>query len=110
MLLYNFLAGLRIYFIIHFSDGHYFYHGAVITEWNTKSSVSLGMFVFVINEPYFYDKLKNEYSMEEISQRLGSHTDNDGFHKIIGDWFCTDRKGGEEHITLRPLPHRWDGR
>lgn len=60
-------------FILHINDKHYFYHGAVITEWKAKSSVSLGMFVFVTNEPYFYDKLKNEYTMEELSQRLVVH-------------------------------------
>lgn len=62
-----------IYFIIHLSDRHYFYHGAVITEWNAKSSVSLGMFVFVTREPFFYDKLKNKYTMEALSQRLLVH-------------------------------------
>ncbi len=62
-----------IYFIFYFSDRHYFYHGAVVTEWNTKSSVSLGMFVFVTKEPYFYDKLKNEYTIYELSQRLLVH-------------------------------------
>ena len=31
------------------------------------------MFVFVTSEPYFYDKLKNEYTMEELSQRLLIH-------------------------------------
>lgn len=60
-------------FLIHFHDRHYFYHGAVISEWSAKSSVSLGMFVFVTKEPCFYDKLKNEYTMEEISQRLLVH-------------------------------------
>ena len=54
------LLGL-INFLLHIRDRHYFYHGAVITEWNDKSSVSLGMFVFVTKEPYFYDKLKVEY-------------------------------------------------
>ena len=62
-----------IYFILHFSDRHYFYHGAVITEWSAKSSVSLGMFVFVTRKPYFYNKLKNAYTMEELSQRLLVH-------------------------------------
>lgn len=60
-------------FILHIRDRHYFYHGAVITEWKDKSSVSLGMFVFVTNEPYFYDKLKDKYTMEELSQRLLVH-------------------------------------
>ena len=60
-------------FFLHLRCRHYFYHGAVITEWNDKSSVSLGMFVFVTKEPYFYDKLKNEYTTEELSQRLLVH-------------------------------------
>lgn len=62
-----------ICFILHFSDRHYRYHGAVVTEWNAKSSVSLGMFVFVTKEPYFYEKLKQEYTMDELSQRLLVH-------------------------------------
>ena len=60
-------------FLLHIRSRHYFYHGAVITEWNDKSSVSLGMFVFLTKEPYFYDKLKNEYTMEELSRRLLVH-------------------------------------
>lgn len=62
-----------IMFLLHIRDKHYFYHGAVITEWEDKSSVSLGMFVFVTKEPYFYEELKNEYTMEELSQRLLVH-------------------------------------
>ncbi len=60
-------------FMLHIHDKHYFYHGAVITEWQDKSSVSLGMFVFVTSKPYFYDKLKNEYTMEELFRRLLVH-------------------------------------
>ena len=60
-------------FVIHIHDKHYFYHGALITEWKDKSSVSLGMFVFLTSEPYFYGKLKDEYTMEELSRRLLVH-------------------------------------
>jgi hypothetical protein len=66
------LLGL-IVFLLHSKDKHYFYHGAVITRWKDKSSVSLGMFVFVTDEPYFYEKLKDQYSMEELSARLLVH-------------------------------------
>ncbi|MBQ7776442.1 MAG: hypothetical protein IJ379_11045 [Lachnospiraceae bacterium] len=62
-----------INFLLHIKERHYFYHGAVITEWKDKSSVSLGMFVFVTAEPYFYEKLKAEYSKEELSSRLLVH-------------------------------------
>ena len=60
-------------FLLHIKDRHYLYHGAVITEWSDKSSVSLGMFVFVTREPFFCDKLKDEYTKEELSQRLLVH-------------------------------------
>lgn len=62
-----------IVFLLHLRDRHYFYHGAVITEWKDKSSVSLGMFVFVTAEPFFYDKLKEDHTMEELSRRLLVH-------------------------------------
>ena len=40
-----------IMFIKNFKSKHYTYHGAIITEWNEKSSMSLGLFVFVTSEP-----------------------------------------------------------
>ena len=46
------LLGL-INFLIHIKEKHYLYHGAIITEWNNKSSVSLGMFVFRHNRALF---------------------------------------------------------
>lgn len=60
-------------FLAHRKDRHYFHHGAVITEWEAPSSVSLGMFVFVTKKPYFYEKLKDEYTMDELSRRLLVH-------------------------------------
>ena len=60
-------------FLAHIKDRHYFYHGAVVTEWAAPSSVSLGMFVFVTKTPYFYEKLKDEYTIEELSRRLLVH-------------------------------------
>ena len=61
------------HFLIYIKCKHYFYHGAIVTEWNNRSSVSLGLFVFVTAEPYFYERLKDEYSMEELSKRLLVH-------------------------------------
>lgn len=66
------LLGLLV-FLCHIKDTHYFYNGAVVTQWKDKSSVSLGMFLFITDEPYFYEKLKNEYSKQELSQRLLVH-------------------------------------
>ncbi len=62
-----------IVFLLNIKAKHFLYHGALITVWKSKSSVSLGMFVFVTDEPYFYDKLKDHYSMEELTQRLLVH-------------------------------------
>ncbi len=62
-----------VVFMQNFHARHSFYHGAVITEWENKSSVSLGMFVFVTEEQFFYEKLKNGHTMEELSQRLLVH-------------------------------------
>lgn len=62
-----------VIFMQNFHARHYFYHGAIITEWENKSSVSLGMFVFVTEEPFFYEKLKNDYAKEELSRRLLVH-------------------------------------
>ncbi len=65
------LLGL-VTFLFHIRDKHFIYHGAVVTVWKDKSSVSLGMFVFVTNEPFFCDKLA-EYPRRELSQRLLVH-------------------------------------
>ena len=62
-----------IVFLMNIRKKHFFFHGAVVTQWKARSSVSLGMFVFVSKEPYFYDKLKDEYTMDELSQRLLVH-------------------------------------
>lgn len=61
-----------IVFLLHAGDKHYLYHGAIITEWKGKSSVSLGLFVFVTAEPFFLSKLP-EYPREELSRRLLVH-------------------------------------
>jgi len=66
------LSGFCV-FLMNYKEKHYSYHGAIITEWKSKSSVSLGMFVFITKEPYFADKLKNIYTTEELSNRLLVH-------------------------------------
>ena len=66
------ILGLALY-IKHYKNKHYSYYGAIVTEWNSKTSISLGMFVFVTKKPYFYEKLKDAYSMEELSRRLLVH-------------------------------------
>ncbi len=60
-------------FILTIRNKHYFYNGAIITVWKNKSSVSLGLFVFITDEPFFYDKLKSKYTKKDLSDRLLVH-------------------------------------
>ena len=62
-----------IMFILHFKCKHYTYHGAIITEWNAKSSMSLGLFVFVTSDPFFAQKYEGKINVEELSKRLLVH-------------------------------------
>ncbi len=70
-ILQNILGG--IVFLLNIKSRHYMYHGALVTVWKTKSSVSIGMFVFITEEPFFYDKLKDSYTVNELSERLLVH-------------------------------------
>ena len=60
-------------FLLHRNCPHFTYHGAVVTRWSNPSSVSLGMFVFVTETPFFYEKLKEDYTEAELSRRLLVH-------------------------------------
>ncbi|MBQ4618184.1 MAG: hypothetical protein IJB27_07430 [Clostridia bacterium] len=62
-----------VLFLIHRRAPHRGYHGAIVTTWSLRSSVSLGMFVFVTAEPYFYEKLKDDYAKEDLAARLLVH-------------------------------------
>ena len=62
-----------VLFLLHINCCHFVYHGAVVTKWHGKSSVSLGLFVFITNEPYFAEKFEGEISKEELSARLLVH-------------------------------------
>lgn len=45
-------AGLCLYLKYRHCK-HYWYHGALVTEWGNSASVSLGLFVFVTAAPLF---------------------------------------------------------
>ncbi len=62
-----------IVFLTHVREKHFIYHGAIVTIWKSHSSVSLGCFLFLTEEPYFYEKLKEDYTKEELSSRLLVH-------------------------------------
>ncbi len=60
-------------FLAHCKDRHFCYHGAVVTVWKGKSSLALGGFLFITDEPFFYEKLKDGYTREELFSRLLVH-------------------------------------
>lgn len=62
-----------VLFLKHYQNKHYRYHGAVVTVWKSKTSISLGMFVFVTSEPFFAKKFEGKISVEELSGRLLVH-------------------------------------
>ncbi len=62
-----------IVFLAHLRDKHYLYHGAIITEWGSKTNISLGMFIFITDELDFYEKRENCYFAAELSERLLVH-------------------------------------
>ena len=63
------LLGFAV-FLMHRQEKHFWYHGALITVWKPKTSVSLGLFVFVTAEPFFAEKYDGQISIEELSGRL----------------------------------------
>lgn len=62
-----------ILFLKYFKNKHFSYHGAIITEWNNNTSLSLGLFVFVTVHPFFTKKYKYEYTQEELARKLLVH-------------------------------------
>lgn len=45
----------------------------LLTIWKSKTSVSLGLFVFVTSEPFFAKKYEGQISVAELSNRLLVH-------------------------------------
>lgn len=62
-----------ILFLLHRKDEHFLYHGALVTRWQGRSSMSVGPFVFLTSDPFFADKFAGQYSRGELSDRLLVH-------------------------------------
>ena len=62
-----------IVFLFNINNKHYFYHGAIVTETKSQSSVSLGMFVFVTSNPLLDKREVNKIPDEEMYNRLLVH-------------------------------------
>ena len=57
-----------IVLLINIKNKHYFYHGAIITERNAPSSVSLGLFVFTTTNPMKDKRVENRIPDKELSR------------------------------------------
>ncbi len=62
-----------IIFLLNFKSPHFSYKGAIVIKWKSKSSLSLGMFIFITDSPYFAEKLQDELSLNELYNRLLVH-------------------------------------
>ncbi len=67
------IAGF-VLFLRHLDCPRYNYHGAEVVVWHSKSSVTLGMFVFLTDDPAcFYPGLRSRYSEDEIGRMILVH-------------------------------------
>ncbi len=62
-----------IIFLFTSKSERFWFHGALVVVWNKKSSLSLGGFIFITKDPYFYEKLKDNYTKEQLFRRLLVH-------------------------------------
>ena len=66
------LLGLA-HFLVYIRCPHFWYHGAVVTRWGNKASVSLGLFVFVTDDLPYYHRVQNMMTREQLAKRLVVH-------------------------------------
>ncbi len=66
------LAGF-VFFLINVRKKHYFYHGSIVTEWDSLSSVSLGMFLFVTKARLRDRRTDASVKLKETSRALLVH-------------------------------------
>ena len=62
-----------VVFLANIKQQHYFFNGAIVTERNVPSSVSLGMFVFTTTTPMPDKRVENRIPDEELASRLLVH-------------------------------------
>lgn len=68
-----------IVFLLNIRRKHYLYHGAIITEWRLKSSLSMGLFCFVTSTPFACGCC----SAEEIGHRIVVHEYGHSIQSLI---------------------------
>ena len=67
------LMGLVV-FLLNVRRPHRMFSGAVLTSWKLKQSLSLGLFIFVSDDPfYYYQSQKKRYSYDEFFGMFAVH-------------------------------------
>lgn len=61
------------HFLVYIRCPHRWYHGAVVTRWQNRASVSLGLFVFVTDDLPYYDRVADVMSRQQLADRLLVH-------------------------------------
>ena len=63
-----------IVFIITIKCPHNYFFGSICTSWKWKGSISLGLFIFVSDDPfYYYQSQKSKYTYDEFFSMLVAH-------------------------------------
>lgn len=63
-----------IIFIITNKCPHKYFYGSICTRWKLKASLSLGLFIFVSDDPfYYYESQKSNYTYDEFFSMLSVH-------------------------------------
>jgi len=67
------LTGAILY-VLNRKCPHFEYHGAIVTRWRSRSSLSLGMFLFISDDPFFYyPGYRSKYDEGAFSKMLTVH-------------------------------------
>jgi len=115
-------------FLMNRKQPHYSYHGSRVTVWKSKSSLSMGAFVFVTDDPFFYyDGKRAEYTCEAFRNMLLVHEYGHTLQSLIfgplyllavgvpsvawSFWPPCVKKREREHISYFSVyPERWANR
>lgn len=63
-----------IIFILTCKCPHKCFYGSICTSWRLKASMSLGLFIFVSDDPFFYyNHYQSKYSYNEFHTMLAVH-------------------------------------
>ena len=67
------IAGFVV-FLLNYDCPHHDFHGAICTKWKKRSSMSLGLFIFVTDDPLaHYKNRQGELSYDEFYERIAVH-------------------------------------